>query len=321
MKPVEQIKEEIEKKDRSRFLTFIVFLVISTLLWFVIKLSKDYTTQAVFTLVYTEAPVNKWVSTPEQQVKCSFVADGFVTLRNRFLPKRKRVIEIALSEVPYRLEGGFTYSYSSQYVVERIAHWLGIPSGNVTVNDEKQFFNMEDLQSKELEVVVPLEITTQRQYQLYGHPEATPNRVTVFGPKNLLDTLTQLTTEPFRELNMSGTLRRSLGLDLLDGAVRCEVDRVEVTVSVEQYTEMDIAVPVAIADSMNLRFFPETVTVKCMIPIRDYALVNSASFQVLADTAQLHRMEPLLDVRLTEWPEHVQVIKIEPTKVEYLILN
>lgn len=321
MSPVEQIKEEIEKKDKSRFLTFLVFLGIATLLWFLIKLSKDYTTQSVFTLVYTEAPVNKWVSTPEQPLKFSFVADGFVALRHRLLPKRKRVVEIPLNEVPYRLEGGFTYSYNSQYVAERLAYRLNIPAGNVTINDDKLFFNMEDLQSKELEVVVPLEITTQRQYHLYGRPEVNPDHVTVYGPKNLLDTLSQVVTEPFKETNASGSIRQVLPLNLLDGAVRCEVDHAEVTVHIEQYTEMDIEVPVRASDSLTLRFFPETVKVKCMIPIRDYASVSSASFQVLVDTAQLHRMEPLLRVKMAECPDHVQVVKIEPTQVEYLILN
>ena len=110
-------------------------------------------------------------------------------------------------------------------------------------------------------------------------------------------------------------------LDLMDGAIRCEVDRVEVTVPVEQYTEMDIDVPVGVADSLRVRFFPETVKVKCMIPIRDYASVGGTSFQVLADTAQLHRMEPLLDVTMVKQPENVQVVKMEPTQVEYLILN
>ena len=321
MKPVDQIKEDVDKKDKSRFLTFIIFLIISTVLWFLIKLSKNYSTQSEFLLDYTEVPVNKWVSTPQQTVKVSFDADGFVTLRHHLVSKQKRVVEIPLNEVPYRLEGGFTYSYSSQYVVEQLAHQLGIPSSSVTITDEKQYFNMEDLQSKELEVVVPLEVQTQQQYALYGRPKVVPDRVTVYGPKNLLDTLTRVTTEPFHEENANSYLRRTLVLDLLDGAIRCEVDRVEVTVPVEQYTEMDIDVPVSIADSLQVRFFPETVKVKCMIPICDYAAVGASSFQVLADTAQLHRMEPLLDVGMVKQPENVQVVKMEPLQVEYLILN
>lgn len=321
MKQVEQIKEDIEKKDKSRFLTFLVFLIISTVLWFLIKLSKEYTTQAEYTLSYTEVPVNKWVSTPSQTVKFSFVADGFVTLRHHLVPKQKRVVEIPLSEVPYRLEGGFTYSYSSQYVADRLAHSLDIVAGNITINDDKQFFNMEDLQSKELAVKVPLEVSMQRQFQLYGQPEVVPDHVTVFGPKNMLDTLTQINTLPLQATNLSGPLHSVLALDLYDGAIRSEVSEVTVGIDVEQYTETDIEVPVSITDSLELRFFPEKISLKCMVPIRDFASITPQSFLVQADTAQLHRLQPLLDVRLLRVPDYVQVIKMEPTQVEYLIIN
>ena len=321
MKPVEQFKEDIEKKDKSCFLTFLLFLLIATVLWLVIKLSKEYTNQSVVTLVYTDVPVNKWISTPEQALRFSFVADGFVILSDKLVPARRRKVSIPLSEVPYRLEGGFTYSISSQYVVERLADWLHIPASSVTINEDKQYFNMEDLQSKQLPVSVPLQVQTQRQYQLYGNPEVTPDLVTVYGPKNLLDTLSRVFTEPLAALNVGASFQRILPLDLMGGAIRSDVDRVTVNVPVEQYTEMDLEVPVEVTDSLELRFFPETVTLKCLIPIRDYAAIGAASFQVLADTAQLHRLQPLLDVRLVKEPAHVQVLRMEPGQVEYLIIE
>lgn len=321
MKPVEQLTEEIEKKDKSRFLTFCIFLLIATVLWLIIKLSKEYTTQSVVTLVYTEVPVNKWIATPEQALKFSFVADGFVILGDKLVPEKRRVVSIPLSEVPYRLEGGVTYSLSSQYVVERLADWLNIPASSVTVNEDKQYFNMEDLQSKQLPVAVPLEVQTQRQYQLYGDPEVVPERVTVYGPKNLLDTLSRIYTKSLAATDADAAIHRTLSLDLMDGAIRSDVDQVAVTVNVEQYTERDLEVPVEVTDSLELRFFPETVTLKCLVPIRDYAAIGATSFQVLADTAQLHRLQPLLDVRLVKEPAHVQVLRMEPNQVEYLIIN
>ena len=84
---------------------------------------------------------------------------------------------------------------------------------------------------------------------------------------------------------------------------------------------MDVEVPVKVTDTVNLRFFPETMKVKCMVPIRDYANITGASFLVLADTAQLHRLQPVLDIRLEQVPEHVLVVKTEPEQVEYLIVN
>ena len=320
MKP-DQITEEIEKKDKTKLLTFLIFLLISTALWFLIKLTKDYSSQTVFTVIYSEVPVNKWVSTPEQQVKCSFVADGFATLRHNLVREHRRIVEIPLDEVPYRLEGGVTYSYSSQYVAERIAGWLGIPASNITMSEDKQYFNMEELQSKEVPVLVPLDVYTQRQYDVYDVPKVTPALVTVYGPKNVLDTMTAVYTETLHAANVSENIVRTLGIDYYNGAVRAEEKTAEVLVEVEQYTETDIEVPVKVTDSLNLRFFPETMTVKCMVPIKDYAGITGTSFQVLADTAQLHRRLPLLNIELVQVPDHVHVLKTEPDQVEYLIIN
>lgn len=318
---VEEIKDEIVKKDKSKFLTFLFFLLISSLLWFLIKLSKEYTTQTDFTVVYTDAPVSKWVSTNNQHVKLSFVADGFITLRHNLVRVPNRIVEISLEEVPYRHEEGNTYSYGSQYVAERVADWLGVPSGNVTVNDDKQYFSMEDLQQKELPVQVPLEVKTQRQYHVYGDPQIEPSMVTVYGPKSVLDTMSFVSTTPFVANNANANITKTLPIEYCGGAIRGAESTVQVIVQVEQYTETVVEVPVTVADTLHVRFFPETMSVKCMVPIKDFASLSPAAFLVLADTAQLHGRQPLLDIKLMKVPEHIQVLKTEPDQVEYLIVN
>jgi len=317
---VEEIKDNV-KKDKSKILTFLFFLLISSLLWFLIKLSKDYTTQTSFTVVYTDSPVNKWISTTNQQISLSFVADGFITLRHNVVRPLKRVIKIPLDEVPYLHEGGNTYSYSSQYVAERVADWLGVSSADVTVNDNKQFFNMEDLQQKELPVHVPLNVTTRRQYLVYGTPLVTPATITVYGPKTVLDTMDAIYTSPLRVTDVDADLHVNLPINYYNDVVRGEENTVLVTVRVEQFTEVLMTVPVMVTDTLQVRFFPEAVDVRCMVPIRDYANISPSSFKLFADTAQLHRRQSLLDVYVDQVPEHVQVLRMEPDQVEYLIVN
>ena len=321
MNPVEEIKEDIEKKDKSKILTFLFFVVISTILWFLIKLTKDYSTQTVFIVHYTEVPSNKWVSTQEQTVKLTFSADGFVTLGHNLVRNKHRVVDIPLNEVPYRLEGGVTYSYSSQYVAEKVAEWLNIPSSNIIVNEDKQFFNMEDLQSKVLPIHIPLEVKTQRQYRVYGTPVTTPETITVYGPKNTLDTLTSIFTEPLVADNVNEDLRKTLKINLYGGSIQSDTKIAEAFVDIEKYTEQELEVPVSITDSLAVRFFPETMTVKCMVAIKDYGALAPSSFLVLADTAQLHQREPLLDIKLSKIPDHIQVVSTKPDQVEYLIIN
>ena len=99
------------------------------------------------------------------------------------------------------------------------------------------------------------------------------------------------------------------------------IKEVKVEVQVEKYTEMDVEVPIKVADSLKVRFFPETMAVKCLVAMRDYASITPESFMVSVDKEQLKAMQPLLDVRLATWPPTVQILSTHPDKVEYLIVQ
>ena len=121
--------------NKSSFFTFLIFVVISAMAWLVVKLSENYTTQTQFRLRIEEVPADKWLSTPEQTAKLSLTTNGFHTLRYKMMREQKRVVSLPLDEVPYRLESGTTYSFSSLYVTERVAEMLGVNANDLTMND------------------------------------------------------------------------------------------------------------------------------------------------------------------------------------------
>lgn len=321
MDKLDSIKQKAERKNKRSVLTFLVFLVISTALWFLIKLSENYTTQTTFGVQFAEVPADKWISSPEQSVKMSLSIDGFHTMRYKMIREPNRFVTIPLDEVPYRFESGNTYSFSSQYVAEKVAERLGISASDITMNDAKIYFAMDALKSKVVPVVLRSDIKTQRQYDLYGIPMLDPSSVTIFGPQEVIDSIKAVKTELLSKLNVNQSFSETLSLDLLDGQIHSNVKEVKADVKVEKYTELDIEVPIKMIDSLKLRFFPETMSVKCLVAMRDYASITPESFSVAVDRQQLKAMEPLLDVRLASWPPTVQILSTRPDKVEYLIVQ
>ena len=319
MDELNQIKQKVERKNKRSIFTFLVFLAISTAAWFLVKLSEDYVTQTTFRLQMEEVPADKWVSSGEQSVKMSLNIDGFHTLRYKMI--RDRFVSISLNEVSYRLENGNTYSFSSQYVAEKVAERLGINASDITMNDAKVYFNMDALKSKVVPVVLQSDITTARQYDIYGIPMLDPSSVTIFGPEEVIDTVKAVGTELLTMNNVSQDFSATLPLDLLGDQIRSNIKEVKVDVQVEKYTEMDVEVPIKVADSLKMRFFPETMSVKCLVAMRDYASITPESFTVAIDGQQLQAMQPLLDVRLATWPPTVQILSTHPDKVEYLIVQ
>ena len=318
---MERINEKAEPKNKRSVLTFLVFLVISTALWLLIKLSNDYSTQTTFSLQLEEVPADKWISSPELAVKMSLNTDGFHTLRCKMIREPKRVVTIPLNEVPYRQETGNTYSFSSQYVAERIADFLGIGTSDVVMNDDKVYFNMDMLKSKVVPIAFQSDIKTQRQYDVYGIPTIDPSTITIFGPQEVIDTVKSVKTVKVTKVNVNQGFHETVGLDLLGGTIRSNVKEVTVEVNVEKFTEKDIEVPIKVSGGLRVRFFPETMKVKCLVAIKDYASIVPEDFSVAVDRQQLEDLQPLLDVRLASWPQYVQVLSTSPDKVEYLIVQ
>ena len=321
MNPFDNIRQKAERKDKRSVLTFLVFLAISTALWFLIKLSENYTTQTTFKLQFVEVPTDKWISSDDQSVKMSLMIDGFHTLRCKMIREPNRFVTIPLDEVPYRFESGNTYSFSSQYVAEKVAERLGINASDITMNDAKIYFSMDALKMKVVPVVLRSDIKTQRQYDLYGIPVLDPSSVTIYGPQEVVDSIKAVKTELLAKTNVSQSFSETLPLDLLDGQIRSNIKEVKANVQVERFTEMDVEVPIHITSNQRVRFFPETMSVKCLVAIRDYASITPESFTVTVDKQQMEAMQPLLDVHLASWPPTVQILSTRPDKVEYLIVQ
>ena len=286
-----------------------------------VKLSENYVTQTSFRLFLVEAPADKWVSSEGQSVKMSLNIDGFHTLRYKMIREPNRVVSIPLDEVPYRLENGNTYSFSSQYVAEKLAENLGIAAADITMNDDKVYFTMDALKSKVVPVVLQSDIKTLRQYDLYGVPVLDPASVTIFGPQEVIDSITVVKTELLSMSNVSQNFTATVLLDLLGGRIKSNIKEVKAEVQVEKYTEMDVEVPIKVKGDVRVRFFPETMSVKCLVAVRDYASITPEHFSVAVDKRQMEAMQPLLDVRLASWPPTVQILSTRPDKVEYLIVQ
>ena len=110
-----RIKQKVERTNKHSAFTFLIFLVISTAAWFLVKLSEEYVTQTTFRVLMEGVPTDKWVSSDEQSVKMSLNIDGFHTLRYKMIREPNRFVSIPLNEVPFRLENGNTYSFSSMW--------------------------------------------------------------------------------------------------------------------------------------------------------------------------------------------------------------
>ena len=307
--------------DKRPFFTFLIFVVFSATAWWFVKLSEEYTTQVQFRLIINEEPTDKWLALPEQTVKLAMTTNGFHTLRYKMIREQKRIVNLPLSEVPYRLESGTTYSFSSLYVTERVAEMLDIGASDLVMNDDKVYFELAPLQSKVVSVELLSDIRPQRQYGIYGHPVLEPSSIKVYGPQEIIDTLKSVTTMMLSKSNVSASFSEAVPLNLFEGKIHSEMNSVTATVQIEKFTEAEVEVPISQPKNQKVRFFPETVKVRCLVAIKDYSNLKPDVFRAEVNRQKINDLQPLLDVNLTVWPKNVQILNVTPEKVEYLIVQ
>ena len=116
--------------------------------------------------------------------------------------------------------------------------------------------------------------------------------------------------------------RRSFALVAPEG---CTISsrKVIITIPVEQFTEAEIKVPVKILncpDSINVRIFPDVVTVKGLVAIGDYKKFEEVPFEVVLDLAKadLNSSEKI-PVGFRNIPPFVSSLRVSPSKVDFLI--
>lgn len=149
-----------------------------------------------------------------------------------------------------------------------------------------------------------------------------PDSVNVYAPKNILDTITCVTTEflQMHELT-SRSVRRAR---LLHGkGMKIDPQSVIVRVDVDQMTEKSCQVPVCFvnfpADKV-FRSFPPKVTVTFQVPTRMYRQIDANDFAIAVNYDDVLKSDSgKMQLILNTIPAGVSHVRMEPDEVDFLV--
>ncbi len=199
---------------------------------------------------------------------------------------------------------------------------------NVSTSRDSLRLTLVPRASKTLPVsIAPLQIAFADGYGLYGQPTVTPSEITLYGPQQALDRITEL---PVCHMVLSGIAAGGAHSVPLEpvwqslGDVSPSADKVLVDLPVEPYVERTYTLPVAlpgIDTTLRLHLYPDRVSLQVWIARRDIASVSARSFEVTADPADILAGNPHLTPRLARFPDHVRVKSLSPSEIQYVIIK
>ncbi len=306
----------ILKKKSNIPKTFFGFLTASILFWLLINLSKQYTTEILFQVAYTNLPIKKIIiDTPVEKIPLLVKGSGFKLISTNF---KNNILALNLSKVKNKDTND--YYFLTKELQPKLKNQL--PSGIKLIRIQKDTIPLKigTLHTK----IVPLKPNLDLNFQL-GYDLATPLKIT---PKNVLISGEKLIIEKIKELNLiekklvnvSENTKITSKIQIPEH-VKTTLKSAEISIFVDKFTQGEIEIPVLVKNApKGINIFPKKVNVIYKVGLKNFNKINPNLFKIACDYKQIKIDETsYLTPKLIKKPDSITIIRIVPKKIDFLI--
>lgn len=241
----------------------IIFVLISFGLWYINKLSHVYTTSVTIPVrIENSANSPVGVVDNEHAVECRIEGPGYKLLMYKMFPERHGVT-IDFNRIDARPVSGSV----SEVTLSSLFNALSVQVTEVKVLSiltPRFEIVTSPLQSKKLPVISRIQVDCASQFMQIHPAVLTPDSLEVKSLSVLLDTMKGIYTERryFSDVNgsLSGRIPLVVGPDVI-----VPVKEVEYSIDIEEYTEIDLQLPVSVdndPEDLVPLVLPDLVSVK-----------------------------------------------------------
>ncbi|MFO8022102.1 MAG: YbbR-like domain-containing protein [Perlabentimonas sp.] len=309
---------------KVRLAIFSFFLVVATILWYLNKLSYEYTTEVTFPLELENTPRGKVIvgDVPEEII-LNVRGHGYTLLRY-WLASRLTPIKIDLNRLPLeRMDGSENKFYlltsrAQSTVTSQLKTELQLDR----IIPDQLHFEFAELKEKKVKVVPQLTYSFEPQYMLAGPVTVNPDSIIISGPNSIVDTINSVSTKELDVDNITSKQTLTSEIVRID-QVSLSKRNVNITIPSEKFTEASFSKPIAIRnlpDTLSLILLPRMVNVKCNVVLSKYRTVSDMYVEAYVDFLQVENsMDNRLRVQVKGEKYIVDNLDFEPRHVEYFI--
>jgi len=322
LKSIFQKIVEFFRSGSDRSVIAICFLL-STLFWFLIKFSKEYTYYIDYPVEFVNQPVDKYLKDePISELKVKVDGFGFNFLKEVF---SSRKIEIDVSKLQKQTSSS-TYFWLSQYERSNIAKELAGFS-ILEIDPDTLFLRFSNKTKKTVKVKVPLDLSFRENYVQHGAFKMTPSSIEVYGPAHILDTLSCVYTNALIQEDVIDDIDVSMYVVLPHQLLSIRDKEIKVSQDVERFTQINKVIPIKsrnVPRGKELRIKPAQVELSYWVAMQDVKKVKASDFEAYCDYNEVAMTESeVLNVFLDDakTPSIVQRVKYHPSTIEFIKMN
>jgi len=297
-------------------LTFTLFLVLATVLWFGHAMQSVRNTRVPVLIQYTGKP-------------------GSIGLGEEGLPD---TVLIEVRDAGARLNA---YHSETLHLTIDLRQYIHGEKGTIHVPSDALRRSISDIlqgtsrliettpeeiscpyfteQEKNVTVVLDGELNPAGEYQLVGRPLLSRNRMKVYGQDKALSGVDTIFTEHIILNELVDTTVRRVALAIPKG-MRGETDSIELRVIAERFTEKKFMLPIqvnGVPEGYHIRLFPHEAEVSVRVAMRHFAEVQAQDVKAVC-TYTPDRTDKL-DVEIKYTNPYITAAWTYPGVVEFLL--
>ncbi len=319
LKIIEHFSERKSVNKKTRVSVFFICFTISLFIWFLIKMSKDYTTEIKFPLSYENPPVGlTLIHAQDSTITIKLNSKGFDLLYVKMFDSKSE-IKINLAESNIYSAGNKKYILTNN-ISNQILRQIKFADQISGIFPDSLRFQLEPIISKKVPVNVNINYTLKPTYLIYNDPVVVPDSVLISGPPSLINEITFIETESKNISNVDEKIEKEFQLiKPKNDKVEYSHKKISYTAEVEEFTEgvAEIKIQVKNTQEGRIKLFPEKAKVTYLIALKDFSNFKDDMISIGIKFDPVKERQKL---EILHQPSFIRITNIEPKNVEYIIL-
>ncbi|MDE6272870.1 MAG: hypothetical protein K2M31_07670 [Muribaculaceae bacterium] len=300
-----------------KFLTFLIFVVVAALFWFILALNDNLQEDLTVRVnVYNIPDSVTFISDPPKDIHVMVRDKGTNLWRNGVFSHP--TIELNFKE--YGHDGIFEVSKGE--LTAGLKKVFGQTATLVSTSIDNMRLVYTTSPGKRVPVDVTMDLTASVGKVITGKPVVKPGGVLVYGSRDALDSISRVYTEKLRGENLEESKKFTVKLKKIPG-VKIDPSTVEVTVDVEQLVRKQVRVNIQIdnkPEGSDLLLFPSTANVEYYLPMSKFGQIDE-KIDVRVDYRDMEAGSGRLPLHLGRHNSALENIRLLDDDVEYTLVK
>lgn len=304
--------------ERRRALTLLACLFLAIAAWLFMALNNKYNYIAKTVIVFKNNPTKRaFYPLQSDTVDLEVEGTGWQLLfaRLRISPPS---ISVNLSQLNTK---DFIVFSDQLYQVNK---QVGSAQKVISVKPDTLYFDFTKRVVKNVDVRLVSKLEFAKQYGLAKETILSPKKIKVAGPMEELSKIEFWPTDTLKISNLQSSSTVRIGLQhSIHKNVSIYPSSTEVKLSVDEFTEKTVEVPLKIVNNTNynsIKLYPKKIKVTFLVALGSYAEVNANFITATVDVEEWKNLgHKQFAVKITEFPDYCKLVSVVPSKVDFVV--